>query len=125
MADDEDRPRFWLPPIRLPPFFPEAFELGFPLPGRRQGTRLGTGWVLVLAAVVDLLDAALVLTADGAALFAGTVVAFLFAVVFAGGYGLLAIWEVVAVLTGVPAATVVPTVLVLTVFRAWYGDAKR
>lgn len=124
MTDDEDRPRFWLPPIRLPPFFPEDFELVFPLPGRRRGTRLGTGWVLVLAAVVDLFDVAVALTTSGPALFAGTAVAFLLAVVFAGGYGLVAMWEVLAVLAGVPAATVVPSVLVLTLVRAWRGRKR-
>lgn len=123
--DDGDRSRFRLPPIRLPPFFPEDFELVFPAAGRVSGARLGARGVLGLAVLLDVLDAVLALTASGPILLARSFVGFVLAVVVAGPFGLLVVWEPVAVLLGYPGATVLPSVLVAVVLRARYGGPER
>ena len=118
MADDDRRFGFRLPPFRLPAFFPNDFELSFPIPGRIRGRPVGTGWVLVFALLVDALDAVLALSVVGPALFARSFVVFVLAVVVADVVGLLAVWEVLAVLSGHAAITAFPSLTVLVVLRA-------
>ena len=118
MADDDPRFGFRLPPFRLPSFFPEDFELVFPVPGRVRGRPLGTRWVLVFAILVDVVDAVLALTVTGPVLAGRSFVVFVLAVVVAKDLGLVAIWEVLAVLTGATTITIVPSVTVLVVARA-------
>ncbi|MFW5938112.1 MAG: hypothetical protein ACOCSN_04135 [Halanaeroarchaeum sp.] len=124
MADDDGRFGLRLPPFRLPAFFPDDFELVFPVPGRPRGRPLGTRWVLIFAIVVDFVDAVLALTVSGPPLAARSFVAFVFAVIVANVPGLLAIWEVLAVLAGTPSLTVFPSVTVLVVLRAWWERAE-
>lgn len=118
MADDDRRFGFRLPPFRLPAFFPDDFELVFPVPGHDRGRPLGTRWVLVFAIVIDVVDAVLALAMSGPALAGRSFVVFVLAVVVAKNLGLVAIWEVLAVLTGATTITIAPSLTVLVVARA-------
>ena len=118
MADDDRRFGFRLPPFRLPAFFPDDFELSFPLPGRVRGRPVGSGWVLVFALLVDVLDVVLAMSVVGPVLVARSFVVFVFALVVADAMGLLAVWELLAVLSGYATITAVPSLTVLVVLRA-------
>ncbi|UWG48837.1 hypothetical protein HSRCO_2575 [Halanaeroarchaeum sp. HSR-CO] len=122
MPDDDWRFGFRLPPFRLPEFFPDDFEVVLPVPGRFRGRPVGTRWVLAVALLVDLVDALLVLTVVGPALLARSFVVFVISLAVAGAVGLVAVWELVAVLIGYQALTLVPSVTVLVVVRARYTD---
>ena len=120
MSDDDRRRRFRLPPFRLPEFFPPDFELVLPIPGRVRGRSVGAGRVLAIALLVDVVDALLALTIAGPALLARSFVVVVLTVAVASGFGLLSVWELVAVLTGAPVLTAVPSTTALFVLRARY-----
>ncbi|WP_050049078.1 hypothetical protein [Halanaeroarchaeum sulfurireducens] len=120
MSDDDRRRRFRLPPFRLPEFFPPDFELVLPVPGRVGGRTVGTEWVLAIALLVDVIDALLALTIAGPALLARSFAVVVLTVAIASGFGVLSVWELVAVLTGAPVLTAFPSTTVLFVLRARY-----
>lgn len=125
MPDDDRRFGFRLPPFRLPAFFPEDFHVSLPVPGRVRGRPVGTGWVLVFALAVDVIDALLALSVAGPALLGRSFVVFVLSLSVADALGLLAVWELVAVLAGAPTPTAFPTVTFLVLVRAWRdGDAR-
>jgi hypothetical protein len=103
-----------LPPIRLPPLFPEDFRILWPSPGEKLHGRVTHRVVAAALVVFDLVDAALALTADSTVLAAVRVVggALLAATTF-GTLGVVYVWEAAAVLAGVGEFTVVPTLTVL------------
>lgn len=128
--EPEDRNRngvgrftFRLPPIRLPPLFPDVIHLGLPVPGFRGGRRVSSAWVLVVCLGFDLFDAGLALTASGPVDVVRTVGGTAIAVVVADWVGLLYLWEVVAVLFGFATVTVVPTLGALVLYRVALGRA--
>lgn len=120
-SDDGERERdgggglgFSLPPVRLPPLFPEDLRVVFLLPGRPGGVAVSRRGLLAAAAVFDLVDAALALSVGTPVVAWGrTVAGALLASLFVGGYGALAVWEVAAVAAGYPALTVAPTLSAL------------
>ena len=122
--DEEDRDRptlsFTLPSITVPPFrLPERFYVVLPPKMRRRERESGLLSHLLLALLVDLIDAALALSAaplgvDLARVLGGGVVVFL----LVGTPGLLYAWEGVAVLFGFARLTAVPTATLLVSARA-------
>ncbi|MGM0399104.1 MAG: hypothetical protein ACQEQY_08955 [Halobacteriota archaeon] len=122
MPDDGRRFGFRLPPFRLPEFFPDDFEVVLPVPGRARGRPVGTRWVLAVALLVDLVDALLALTVVGPALLARSFAVFVLSLAVASAVGLVAVWELVAVLSGHQLLTVVPSMTLLVVVRARYTD---
>lgn len=115
---DDDGSSLSLPPIRLPPLFPDEFRVLWP--GGGDGPRRRVSLRLVAAALVafDVLDAVLALTVDatlvtGARTVGGSLVA-------AGTFGLLGVpyvLEVVAALLGFGWLTAFPTLTALLVVR--------
>lgn len=127
MADDDGDRRlsFSLPPISLPPLFPDRFTIRLPVPGFRSGRELSTGWTLLVVLGFDLFDAVLALTAaaplGGPVGLVRTAGGTLLAVTLASGVGLVYAWELVAVLGGIGAVTAVPT---LSVCLLWTLSRK-
>jgi hypothetical protein len=126
--DDADRDRdedaggfsLSLPPITLPPLFPEDFRVLWPVSGDRPRTPVSARAVLAALAFFDVADAVLALADAGGALAAvrvasGAVVA---GVAF-GTLGVAYVWEAAAVLAGHGELTAVPTLTVLFVARYW------
>lgn len=113
-----DRFGFRLPPFRLPAFFPETLELRLPVPGRPRGPPVASGWVLGFALLIDVLDVVVLATVAGPELLARSFVVGVFGVVLAGGLGVVAVWELFAVLAGFAGLTAFPTVSILLVIRA-------
>lgn len=120
-TDDDEREtadrgfRFTLPPITLPPMFPEDFRFVIPAV-RRRTDGVATRTVLGLAVVLDTLDAALALGAasgDPALHWVRVGVGTLLAVVLVGTRGLAYGWEVLAVAGGLAAPTALPTLTAL------------
>lgn len=119
MAEDDGDRRlsFSLPPISLPPLFPDRFTIRLPVPGFRSGRELSTGWTLLVVLAFDLFDAVLALTVAGPISgpvggpigLVRTAGGTLLAVTLASGVGLVYAWEFAAVLGGVGAVTAVPT----------------
>lgn len=105
-----------LPPIRLPPLFPEDFRVLWPSPGEKLHGRVTHRVVAVALVAFDLVDAALAVTVDSAVLAGVRVVggALLAATTF-GTAGVLYVWEAAAVLAGVGELTAVPTLTALLV----------
>lgn len=118
----EERSRrisFHLPPIRLPPLFPDHLELRLPVPGFRYDHAVSTGWTLVVVLAFDVLDAVLALTVAGPVDLVRTVGGLAIGIVVARRIGGLYLWEVLAVLSGYGMVTAVPTLIVLTLVRLW------
>lgn len=102
---------FRLPPLRIPPLFPESLRLRLPVPGFRRSHRVGIGWVLLVCLGFDLFDAGLALSVSGPVDLVRTVGGFVIALIVADWIGLLYLWEVLAVLLGYSSLTVIPTLL--------------
>lgn len=123
-ADRSGRLGFRLPPVRLPPLFPDDFRIV--LPASDGARRIDVPAPLLFAAVLafDALDAALALGLAGPAGVAGgpgwarVVVGTVFAALVADVYGVLYVWEGVAIATGAGALTAVPSLALLTAVRA-------
>lgn len=121
MSDDDRGIRFRLPPIRLPPLFPEELQIRLPAPGFRGGRRVSTGWVLIVCLGFDLFDLGLALMVAGPVDLVRTLGGTLIAVIVAETVGTLYLWEVIAVLGGVSHLTVAPTltgVFLLRILRS-------
>ncbi|SEW23108.1 hypothetical protein [Halobacterium jilantaiense] len=118
-ADSDDRRfSFSLPPIRLPPMFPDRFRVLWPGGGNGPSTRASRLTAAAALVAFDLVDAALALTVDTQAVAAARVLAG--ALVAAGAFGLpglLYATEGAAVLGGVAELTVAPTLTLLLVVR--------
>jgi hypothetical protein len=110
---------FTLPPIRLPPFFPEDFRLLWPAAGEKLHGRVSRRVVLGALVAFDLLDAFLATTTDSAVVAGARVVggALVAATTF-GTVGVAYVWEAGAVLVGGGEVTVLPTLTVLLIARA-------
>jgi len=107
--------RFRLPPVRLPPVSLPPFV------GERRLPVGGVG-VLVVAALVDIGDAWVALSAGGPGRLLGSIAVLVIATLLAGRVGLLAGWEVIAVLLGAGRLTVIPSVVGVVLVRArWHG----
>ena len=111
---------FTLPPIKLPNVaFPKNLQVRLPPPAYDRELDVSARTLLLVAVLVDLLDAALVFVAIPALAewirpVAGTVVA----LVFVGLPGLLYAWEGVAVLAGVGWLSAFPSATALVLARA-------
>lgn len=108
---------FSLPPIRLPPMFPDRFRVLWPGGGgpTTRPSRLTAALALV---AFDLADAGLALAVDAPAVAAARVVAGALVAGAAFGLpGLLYAAEGAAVLVGAPELTVFPTLTLLLVVR--------
>lgn len=110
---------FTLPPIKLPNVaFPSDIQIRLPPPGHRWESDLDARNVLVVAILVDLVDAALLFVV-GTPIFAwmrvvgGTGLS----LVLVGLPGLLYAWEGVAVLAGVQWLTLFPSATALALVR--------
>jgi len=118
-TDSDDRGfSFSLPPIRLPPMFPDRFRVLWP--GGGEGPSARPSRLTAAAALVafDIVDAVLALAVDVPAVAAARVVAG--ALVAAGAFGLpglLYAAEGAAVLGGLAELTVFPTLTLLLVVR--------
>ena len=122
--DEEDRDRptlsFTLPSITVPPIrLPERFYVVLPPKMRRRERESGLLSHFLLALLVDLVDAALVLSTaslgvDLARVLGGLVMA----VLLVGAPGLLYAWEVLAVPLGFARFTALPTATLLVSARA-------
>jgi hypothetical protein len=109
---------FSLPPIRLPPMFPDRFRVLWPVGGGGPTTRASRLTAAAALVTFDLADAALALAVDAPAVAAARVVGG--SLVAAGAFGLpglLYAAEGAAVLAGVPEFTVAPTLTLLLVVR--------
>lgn len=117
--DDSDGFSFTLPPIKLPNVaFPTDLRLRLPPPGHDWDTEIRPRNVLVVAVVVDLLDAALLFVAGPPVVawvrpVAGTGLA----LALVGLPGLLYAWEGVAVLAGVGWLSAFPSATALVLAR--------
>lgn len=117
--DDSGGFSFSLPPIKLPNVaFPRDLQLRLPPPGHDWDTEVRPRNVLVVAILVDLLDAALLFVAGPPLLdwirpVAGTGLA----VVLVGLPGLVYAWEGVAVLAGVGWLSAFPSATALALAR--------
>lgn len=130
-ASDSTGPRFSfsLPPITLPPLFPDHLEIRLPVPGFRYASRLSSVRVLAVVLVFDLLDAALALAGGTASVglvdWVRTLGGVVLSLVVARGVGLLYAWEVLAVLRGLPVFTVAPSLSgVLLLWLWWQNDGQ-
>lgn len=117
--DDSGGLSLKLPPISLPAFFPEDFQVLWPGGGDEPRPAVSPRTVAFACVAFDIVDALLALTVD-APLVAGvrTVGGALAA---AGAFGLLGLpylWEPVAALLGFGSLTVFPTLTALLVVRA-------
>lgn len=114
---------FRLPPIRLPPLFPDSLRLRLPVPGFRRGRRVGTGWVLLVCLGFDLFDGVLALSVSGPVGLVRTVGGVALAFIVADWIGLLYAWEVAAVLLGHASLTVVPSLVGLLLVHLLRGQS--
>jgi hypothetical protein len=107
-----------LPPLNLPPLFPEDFRLRWPGGGDRPRGRVSRRIVVLAVLAFDLFDAILALSAD-AAVDAAVVTAVrtvggaVLAATLFGPLGLPYLWEPFAALVGCGQLTVLPTLSVL------------
>jgi len=109
---------FSLPPVRLPPMFPERFRVLWPGGGDGPTARASRLTAAVALVAFDLVDAALALAVDAPAVAAARVVAGALAAAGAFGLpGLLYAAEGAAVLGGHAELTVFPTLTLLLVVR--------
>jgi hypothetical protein len=118
--DDSGGFSFTLPPIKLPDLtFPRDLGLRLPPPGHDWDSEVRPRNVLVVAVLVDLLDAALLFVAGPALIawiraVAGTGLA----LVLVGLPGLLYAWEGLAVLAGVEWLSGFPSATALVLARS-------
>jgi len=116
MADDDGRDRrlsFSLPPITLPPLFPDRLRVRLPVPGFRGGRELSSGWAVVVALGFDLADALLATTGSGPVHLVRSIGGAAIAVILGSWLGLAYVWEVAAVLGGLAPLTMVPSLSML------------
>jgi hypothetical protein len=121
-GDEDDGFSLQLPPLDLPPLFPEDFRILWPGGGDRPGGRVSLRIVVVAVVAFDLLDAFLAVTVDPTAnaavvTAARTVGGALLAATMFGPLGLPYLWEPVAALLGFGQLTAVPTLSVLLLAR--------
>jgi hypothetical protein len=117
-GDDEDGGvRFWLPPIRLPPLFPDGVALVLPA-GPSGRPRL-----LAAAVLADGVDAALLLGGAPIPGYARAVGVVALAGVLLGRRGVLAGWELLAAAV-LPVAAVFPTLTALLVDLVGLGHPE-
>lgn len=105
-----------LPPVRLPPLFPDRFRVLWPGGGDGPATRASRRTTAAALVAFDVVDAALALSVDAPAVAAAR--ALVGALVAAGTFGLPGVLyaaEGAAVLAGVGELTVAPTLTVLLV----------
>lgn len=111
---------FRLPPLKFPSaVFPENLRFVLPPPGREHDVEVRPRNVLVVAVLVDLLDAAAILLGvdplvSWLRVGTGTVLA----VVLVGALGLLYAWEALALALGMGWLGVVPSATLLVLSRA-------
>jgi hypothetical protein len=122
MSDEDDGFSLSLPPLNLPPLFPEDFRILWPGGGDRPRGRVSLRTVAVAVLAFDLLDAFLALSvgaAGDAALVTAvrTVGGSVLAVTLLGPVGALYVWEPMASLLGFGALTALPTLSVLLLAR--------
>ena len=121
MAEDDDDRRFSmsLPPIRLPPLFPDRLRITLPVPGFRGGRELSSGWALVVVLGFDALDAVLATAGAGPVHLVRTVGGTAIAVTVGSWLGLLYLWEPLAVLLGPNWLTAFPTLSVVLLWALY------
>lgn len=108
-----------LPPIRLPPFFPEDVRVLWPGAGERLRGRVSRRLAVAALVAFDLADAFLAATTDSAVVAGVRVVSgALVAATTFGTLGVAYAWEAGAVLLGVGDLTVLPTLTVSLVAGA-------
>jgi hypothetical protein len=118
-GDDSGGLSLKLPPIRVPSFFPEEFQVLWPGGGDGPRPAVSPRTVAFACVAFDAVDALLALTVDaplvaGARTVGGALAA-------AGAFGLLGLpylWEPVAALLGFGSLTAFPTLSSLLVVRA-------
>lgn len=104
---------FSLPPIKLPPLFPETLEIRLPVPGYRTARTVSVGWTLVTILGFDVADALLAVSATGPVGLVRSIGGLLLAGMIAGPAGAIYLWEVLAVVVGAGTFTAFPTLLVV------------
>jgi hypothetical protein len=117
--DDQDRGfSFSLPPIRLPPMFPDSFRVLWPGGGDGPTTHASRRTAAVALVAFDLVDAVLALGVEAPVVDAARVVAGALVAASAFGLpGLVYAAEGAAVLAGAGELTVAPTLTLLLVVR--------
>jgi hypothetical protein len=120
-SSDRDQSRsalsFSLPPIRLPPLFPDDFRVLWPV-GGTPTTRVSRRTAAAALVAFDVLDAVLVLTVDAAAVTAARTVGGTLAAAGAfGPLGAVYALEAAAALAGYGWLTVAPTLTLLLLVR--------
>lgn len=121
MADEDEDPRFSfsLPPIRLPPLFPDRLRITLPVPGFRGGRELSSGWAVVVVLGFDVLDAVLATAGAGPVHLVRTVGGTVIAMTVGSWLGLVYLWEPVAVLLGWTWLTAFPTLSVVLLWALY------
>lgn len=104
---------FSLPPISLPPLFPETLEIRLPVPGYRTARTVSVGWTLVAILGYDVADALLALSGSWPVGLVRSVGGLLLGGMIAGPAGAIYVWEVLAVVLGAETVTAFPTLLVV------------
>jgi hypothetical protein len=105
-GDEDDSWNLSLPPVRLP----RVVSLPFRLPELRRPRSPPTRRRLfAVALAVDAVDAALAFQVGPVGQYARSALVVLVALALFGRRGVLAAWEVIAVVVGVPAVGVAPT----------------
>ncbi|MFB6106886.1 MAG: hypothetical protein ABEJ70_07930 [Halobacteriaceae archaeon] len=117
-ADGEDRDGgrlgFSLPPLRLPPLFPERLRVVLPAPKPRV---VASGWsALAVAVGFDVADAALALAGPPWTAWLRPLVGAAVGTTFLGPLAVVHCWELLAVAD--PPLGAVPTLTVLVFLRA-------
>ena len=119
-SDDSGGFSFTLPPLKLPNVaFPKHLQVRLPPPAYDRELDVQPRTLLIVAVLVDLLDAVLMFVAGPPLLeWVRVVVGTAVALVFVGLTGLLYVWEGVAVLAGVGWLSVFPSATTLVLARA-------
>ena len=118
MPDDEDGFSLSLPPIRLPPLFPDDFRVLWPGGGDGPRRRVSARLVTATLVAFDLVDAVLALTVDATVVTAARTVGG--SLVAAATFGLLGVpyvLEPAAALLGFGWLTAFPTLTALLAVR--------
>ncbi len=124
MAEDDGDRRFSmsLPPIRLPPLFPDRLRITLPVPGFRGGRELSSGWALIVVLGFDVLDAVLATAGAGPVHIVRTVGGTGIAVTAGSWLGLPYLWELGAVLLGWGWLTAFPSLSVVLLWALYLDE---